>query len=64
MDIVIARNLQLGSYTNKDNLFKHMNDANIITIVNQLSGDYLKFSSGSIPNALCADFLNKKNLLM
>ena len=60
MDIVIARNLQLGAYKNKDNLFKQMNDANMITIVNQLSGDSIKFSTDSIPNVLCVGLLNTK----
>ena len=58
MDIVIARNLELGSYANKDKLFKQMNDANIITIVSQLSGDSLKFSSNSTSNVLCVGLLN------
>ena len=60
MDIVIARNLQLGSYANKDKLFKQMNDANMITIVSQLSGDALKFSSNPTSNVLCAGLLNTK----
>ena len=60
MDIVIARNLQLGSYKNKDNLFKQMNDANMITIVNQLSGDSLRFSSNPTSNVLCVGLLNTK----
>ena len=60
MNIVIARNLELGSYKSKDELFKKMNDANIITIVSQLSGDSLKFSSNSTSNVLSVGLLNTK----
>ena len=58
MDVVIARNLQLGLYDSKNKLFKQLNDAGILTIVSQLSGDSLKFESSDRSNFLCVGPLN------
>lgn len=62
MDIVIARNLQLGSFTSKDALFKTMNDAGIITIVDQNSGDATKFENDKVDNILCTGSLNSSKI--
>ncbi|WP_459481829.1 S8 family serine peptidase [Clostridium saccharoperbutylacetonicum] len=62
MDIIIARNLLLGVYESKNILFKKMNEAGIITIVKQCSGDAIdKFSASNTEDNLCVVMLNSDN---
>lgn len=59
MDIVIARNLLYGVFTSKNQLFKKMNEAGIITIVKQCTGDgIVKFSQSNTIDNLCVGLLN------
>lgn len=61
IDIVIARNLLMGIYDSKNTMFKKMNEAGIITIVKQVTGDAARFDKSNTEDNLCVALLNNDN---
>ena len=64
MDVVIARNLLLGVYESKNNMFKKLNDAGIIVIVKQNTGDAVKYAASNTEYNICAGFMENDNTTM
>ena len=64
MDVVIARNLLLGVYESKNNMFKKLNDAGIIVIVKQNTGDAVKYTASNTEYNICAGFMENDNTTM
>jgi subtilisin family serine protease len=62
MDIVIGKNLLLGVFNSKNKLFKKMNEAGIITLIEQGTGDTAtRFAGSNTVDNLYVALLNSDN---